>query len=591
MRLLIPAYYYSGQALVQRVWGWSPVEESVFLSLFSTPNTIGGLAEKLTLSEQVASACVTRLMQFGLLEFQWSEEPSIIVSGAGKDFLNLGKPLPDRTEDREIGFAQIWETVGHSLFPKREVEVVWPQKTRSTDVVLELPDEEIVVSDMLLEKRATALLETSLRPGEWVRGIRTTTTNTQNVYVSLDQELCRNGSYPAGTTNELKTAIEFYLERKTLPSSIKTTRFEDQKLGCVRAPLNLSDLILTSEDHISRFENIISKSNSNIFLLSTFLTDLGKENGRKNRERIWQALADACRRGAKCHLFFGDTQNDPKENAKRMRSLQVMLEERSNTKGRVIANFEPVGSHVKILIADNGENNYSALFGSCNWLSSPYRAVELSVELSSPTIAMLAIDLFREIISGSQEARRSSEELHFIRKDQLRLCSHQSNWGTPPDNANAQFSLLSADAHERLLRDRAHAAQKRFVCCSNRVGVTMVPGVLNPAEIAGKRISDVRVYYSRPAGPISETHIEFHRKRLEGIVTLRKLRKPDVHSKFLLWDSDDIVISSMNWASQSGDAKAPYDEIGLHVTCPGIADELLDRFEKAVPKASYIDIS
>ena len=107
----------------------------------------------------------------------------------------------------------------------------------------------------------------------------------------------------------------------------------------------------------------------------------------------------------------------------------------------------------------------------------------------------------------------------------------------------------------------------------------MVPGLFNPAEIARRRLSDVRVYYSRPSGPIKRRHVAAHRERLDGVVDLIGVREPQVHAKFLLWGDDDPVASSMNWSSQSGSPDGPLDEIGLHLEGPGLATCLLAKFE------------
>ena len=142
-----------------------------------------------------------------------------------------------------------------------------------------------------------------------------------------------------------------------------------------------------------------------------------------------------------------------------------------------------------------------------------------------------------------------------------------------------RMTILHAEDHEQLLRKVAHEAGKRFVCCTNRVGATMVPGLFNPAEIAGRRLSDVRVYYSRRSGPIKRRHVAAHRERLNGVVDLIGVEEPQVHAKFLLWDDDDAVVSSMNWGSQSGSPDDPLDEIGLHLEGPGLATCLLAKFE------------
>ena len=107
----------------------------------------------------------------------------------------------------------------------------------------------------------------------------------------------------------------------------------------------------------------------------------------------------------------------------------------------------------------------------------------------------------------------------------------------------------------------------------------MVPAIFNPAEIAGRRLDDVRVYYSRQTGPIKRRHVKAHRERLHGVVDLIAVEDPQVHAKFLLWDRDHVVVSTMNWGSQSGSPDNPLDEIGLHLEGPGIVEFLLMKFE------------
>jgi phosphatidylserine/phosphatidylglycerophosphate/cardiolipin synthase-like enzyme len=135
-----------------------------------------------------------------------------------------------------------------------------------------------------------------------------------------------------------------------------------------------------------------------------------------------------------------------------------------------------------------------------------------------------------------------------------------------------------------LLRLAAHEADQSFVCCTNKVGATMVPALFNPAEVAGRRIEDVRVYFSRYTGPTKRRHVVEHRERLNGIVDLIGVRDPQLHAKFLTWDKDHVVISSMNWGSQSGLPDNRLDEIGLYVRGPDLATYLLEKFEDQLKK-------
>jgi hypothetical protein len=219
------------------------------------------------------------------------------------------------------------------------------------------------------------------------------------------------------------------------------------------------------------------------------------------------------------------------------------------------------------------------VLGSCNWLSSPFAAVEASVELTENQAVAASLDLLRSIISPLSSATRSIEMLQFTASDLRRARSDLSPRADVGERLSVRMTILHAEDHEQLLRKVAHEAGKRFVCCTNRVGANMVPALFNPAEIAGGRLSDVRVYYSRPSGPIKQRHVAAHRERLNGVVDLIGVRVPQVHAKFLLWGDDDSVVSSLNWGSQSGSPDAPLDEIGLHLEGRGVATCLLAKFE------------
>jgi hypothetical protein len=206
--------------------------------------------------------------------------------------------------------------------------------------------------------------------------------------------------------------------------------------------------------------------------------------------------------------------------------------------------------------------------------------LEVSVELTENHAAAAGLDLLRSIVSPLSSASRSIETLQFIASDLRRSRSALTPTAGVGGGIPVQMSILQADDQERLLRKVAHEADERFVCCTNKVGAPMVPGLFNPAEIAGRRLDDVRVYYSRQTGPIKRRHVKAHRERLHGVVDLIAVEDPQVHAKFLLWGKNNVVVSTMNWGSQSGSPDNPLDEIGLHLEGPGVAMSLLAKFEE-----------
>ena len=109
MKIYLPAWHYRARAIVQRTWGWSPIEEMILLALDRTPETIEEVATSLGIPSQVAGSTIARLMQFGLVELRLAPVPQLATSGVGQDFIRLGGALPERTEDREIHISLVLE--------------------------------------------------------------------------------------------------------------------------------------------------------------------------------------------------------------------------------------------------------------------------------------------------------------------------------------------------------------------------------------------------------------------------------------------------------------------------------------------------
>jgi hypothetical protein len=576
VKIYLPAWHYRARAIIQRTWGWSPVEEMILLALDRTPGTIDDVAKSLGILPQVAGSTVARLMQFGLIEVRSSPAPQLATSVVGHNFIRLGRALPERTENREIHISLVLEKVGHSVFRNRDVDTVPFHRVPNADQKIDFPpgaDE----TDDTMTTRVSQFVTGMLRPGEWLRGVQTISAVLERKYLAVDLNDVKDGLLPEGASEDLIRALKETINTGILPAASDPQPSSSHTIDTTIAP---EQLILGGDQHLERFEHIVGKAESDIFVLSTFVTSESDPRYTERHERVRKALEQAIQRGVRCHLFYGTSLDDAeRKNAIAMRELSGRLSSAKRGRGFVLTQLDSVRSHVKCLVADDGQGGAVVILGSCNWLSSPFSAVEASVELTENQAAAAGLDLLGSIISSLSSASRSIETLQFSASDLRRTRSALSPGSGVGERMPVRMTILRAEDHEQLLRKVAHEAGKRFVCSTNKLGATMVPGLFNPAEIAGRRLSDVRVYYSRPSGPIKRRHVAAHRERLNGVVDLIDVRKPQVHAKFLLWGDDDAVVSSMNWGSQSGSSDAPLDEIGLHLEGPGLATCLLAKFE------------
>jgi hypothetical protein len=578
VKIYLPAWHYRARAIVQRTWGWSPIEEMILLALNRTPGTVKDVATSLAIPIQVVGSTIARLMEFGLIEVRFSPAPQLATSSVGHDFIRLGRALPERTEDREIHVSFVLEKVGHSVFRYRDVETIPVRRITNADHSVDFPPGGDETNDTMAT-RVTQFVAGMLRPGEWLRGVQTISSFLERKYLAVDLNDVKDGLLPEGASQDLIQALQGTINTGILPAATDPQPSESQTIDTTIA---VEQLILGGDQHLERFEHIVGKAVSDIFVLSTFVGSESDPRYTERHERVRRALEQACERGVRCHLFYGTTLDAGRKNAIAMQELNVRLSSVRRARGFVLTQRDSVGSHVKCLAADDGQGGAVVLLGSCNWLSSPFSAVEASVELTENQAAAAGLDLLRSIVSTLSSASRSIETLQFTASDLRRTRSALSPGSIASGRMPVRMTVLHAEDHERLLRKMAHEAGERFVCCTNKIGATMVPGLFNPAEIAGRRLSDVRVYYSRQSGPIKRRHVAAHRERLNGVVDLIDVRDPQVHAKFLLWGTDDAVVSSMNWGSQSGSPDDPLDEIGLHLEGPGLATCLLAMFEDLV---------
>lgn len=574
-KIYIPAWHYRAPGLVQRVWGWSPIEEMVLLTLDATPGTIDDLARVLHIPRQVATSTVARLMQFGLIEVRMFPRPMLATNSVGHDFIRAGRALPERSADREIGISVVYEKVGESVFRNRDVDTIPITKLPRSGKIVAFPPGEPSETDYSMMQRVTTFMAGMLRPGEWLRGVKANSSYLERKFLVIDLNDVKDGATPPGASEALIQALKSTIKTGKLPVTVSPAANEPSTISTVLRP---DQIIVGADQQLERFEQIVKAAKSHIFILSTFVAFQNDDRCKGNRERMWQALDDACRRGVKCHLFFGTSIEIPK-HAAAMHELGERLSGIRRTRGYVLTHRDSVDSHAKFLLADDGNGGAVVLMGSCNWLSSPFSAVEVSVELTEANAAGAAMDVLQSIIAKVSSAGQSIEALQFMAAEIRRNRSRLTASSIPQGAISAHMRILSAPDHNRLLRVAAHDARTRFICCTNRVGANMVPALFDPAEVAGQRLDEVSIFYSRRGGPVKRAHVTEHRKRLGEVVGLFGVPEPQLHAKFLAWDDDHVVVSSLNWGSQSASQDNPMDEVGLYLQGAGLAQILLKKFE------------
>lgn len=573
MTLLIPAVWYRACAIIERRWGWSPVEEEVLLALREKPGTSASLAAGLRIPRQVAEAAVSRLMRFGLIEVCIAPEPALAMTEAARAHLLAGRSLPERAQRREMTVSLVFDKLGGSVFRGRNVVHKPLGSIPSGATIVNYPDGEDAETDSSMEERVRHLLSSSLRPGEVFTMVRANFSSVDKRYIHLDLDRAREGTLPEGASGALHAAVREHLASGRVPAARASQSARPAYLNApIKTTLAPDQIVFGGGDHLARLEDVVHAARSDIFVLSTFVAAQDDAKAQHGQNRVWLALERAVQRGVRVHLFFGSSIDDEQKHTRAMAELQTRL--RAAGAG-VAAHLEPVHSHAKIVIADDGVDGARALLGSCNWLQSPFRAHELSIELRDGAVAH-CLDLFGDITAAVPSARDSRDAMQAMRTA-LRLKPGRLLEPAPIAKAiPVSLRILAAPDHLPLLRRAAHDAAERLVVMTHRMGSPMIQNVFDPAQVASERIATVQALYSVPSGEVKRRDVSAAGEMAGARVNLRKVQSKNamLHGKALLWDHDDIVVTSFNWGSQTASEDKPLDEIGLHLHGKGVADLL-----------------
>lgn len=133
------------------------------------------------------------------------------------------------------------------------------------------------------------------------------------------------------------------------------------------------------------------------------------------------------------------------------------------------------------------------------------------------------------------------------------------------------------------MRRAAIDAKRRLFIGCDRLGSTVRPGALMQGEAAAERNVAVSMLYTVPAGPLKKRHARVLKEEAALNGVRLDQAKTRLHGKLLAWDENDVVVTSLNWTSGSVVADAPWNDIGIHIKSPTIAQIAFERLAEFYP--------
>jgi hypothetical protein len=557
----------SAKVVLEKGRGWSAVDELVLWGLSRKPMSATSLSDEIDLPRRVVLEVIIRMMRFRLVEAVLVEgTPAFQATEYGSQVVSSGSEIPTSKQRMSRNVAFVTDLITDTVFARADVKTETGAALKIyRDRGVDVRDVEVTGIALKTTPKENAIrFQKVLRRDEtflFFDGDTAVEHGSEYIIATVDGEDIRG--LPAKAPRPLLDQILMVARsnQKSRPILVESLIPSDE--GPALPPLipvlvNHDDFIFGDDAHRKAFAAVIGAASRRVFLHSTFL--------RSNGFLKWkEEIKAAVQRGARFEIFWGSgTAEDPNEKTfSEATALAGEIAKDKVLKGRVRIHLRSTGSHSKLLIADDGKGGYVALIGSCNWLYTGFNRLELSFRCRDPRLVANGLDLLAGLVARPGFRPEIGTELYILSKN---LRSRTT------DDGPHGVRLLNGGSHEAVLREASGSAPSRFIIASDKLGNSVFPNAIIPAEVAAATARTVPVViYGDTTGLVGPAEMPtlVHDAQGRGVRLLRISQ--GFHAKFLLWGDDDLILTSLNWCSWSTNPDAPRGEIGIHIHRNGIA--------------------
>lgn len=554
---------------------WSVFEHAILEALTRQNYTIEQLRADTNLPRRVVVEILIRLMRSGWVEVRnrqsYIEFQATPIGAVTATLLEL--PPVTEPSKRFIGFAI--ELLYGNIFYSRDLTIVkesdWeratigrpavqiapPQSERYTalnvrrlsEVLLD-DDEELIRVDLNEWKPAKRVALVTV-VGDKIEGFG------QDIPAELTTAILEAASRTISSARRSQSAF-------VSPSACVYKASEYQERAIQFRP---DDIVLSGPEHLSAVKEAGRIARHRIVLHSTFVD-------YQRSIAVLEALRPSINRNVHIDLLWG--QSFEREGLNTTREAATKLREhvaKSGFADRVNVHVTSSRSHSKILFHDRGTpDEYVAIVGSCNWLSTSYDSVEASLRLRSNSILS---DVCFEL---AELAKPQDGQITDFSAEFVRLGRSLQRYVSGATNATAK--LILGHEHGQYVRQARDQANKRILMLSHRLGVAAKPNLI-PLSVAARENQNLapEVYFGRFNDDVdvrtaNENVFEYR----DAGVMIRAIQKPRVHAKVLSWDDEHLLVTSNNWLSADTSSSTPHRELGVLVSGASAARHFREKF-------------
>jgi cardiolipin synthase len=579
VRVAMPVKLARLKVWVEKGRHWSAADKLVLWALARQPRSAAELATEAGIPARLITEIILRMMRFGWIEFTASPSGAAFrATEAGRDVIETFETLPPMTRKISRRVSFVLEPVARRAYGLRDLKPYRPAdiETIARDhdvlrVVVEgdwrqltsldlysaadgvLPDDEQLstIDYAASETLDQFALFTVL--GDAIKGL------PPDPAAELVRFIRQTAKQKPGNTIRLSP-------RKTSP-----TAAGDGELRC--REVRPEDIILSGKDHRDLLVQTLRQARSLFVMHTTFL-----------REAAFVALEDEFRRAAKrgvtIDIFWGaaGSEKSRKANLDAAIAINLRIGKDAELRSRCRIHLHSTRSHAKLIVADaagRSPSEYVAVVGSCNWLYSGFDRVETSIVLREPHAVGAVAHETAELVFDVAKSSTISGDLTAVARA---LRAHQAPSGP------AALRLVKGDDHQALMRLAREKAARSIMVGGDRLGLAAEARTIIPMMVAAKRSVEGTICYSKSSGPVSTRDAkELQQIAAAAKVRLYQIQHGELHGKFLLWDDDHLLLTSLNWSSADTRADAPLAEIGVYIRSRGIAADFRRRLREGWP--------
>ena len=580
--ICVPVYRVKCQVLIDKGRAWTPVEELILWAISRRPLSIAELVSESNLSHQIVVSAISRLMRFRFAKVTVVDGVHKFAASAfGSKAVISGDELPFYPQRSEMWISFVIERVTGRVLRARDVRRVrerdleelrrGPRARRTT--VLAVTGEALDVGQDAMVARIAQLVTRGREEklAEIVAG--TATMSSEFVGVTVEDGVIRD--LPERASRKLREAVLAAAGSKNRGARFAVPYAGSAPSMALPAPVSCEfapeDIVIGGSAQGALLKNLLTKSASRVVIHSTFIDF-------DDFKALLPEIQSACRRDVSIDVLWGAAHGEEAKERYAATAMQIANLVRGDPvlHRRVRVGLQSTGSHAKLLLLDTVDAEWIGVVSSCNWLKSPFRSVELSTVLRNPRIVARIAAAIQKMAGARGLADELANEMALLSRE---LAAQRGRAGT------ARVEVIIGASHDAMVRLASSDVQRRLIIGMHKLGSTARPGALLPAEAASGSSRSVTVLYTQPSGPLKKRHArELEKEAAEHGVRLIRTGDIPLHGKFLLWDGDHVVTSSLNWGSASNDPDFPLGDIGVHIHAPGIGKSVYQRLVAIFPK-------